>query len=42
MNHVPVPDHGKNEQDQGNQQQPGRFRGVHGVPLFMSRIFPRL
>jgi len=42
MNHVPVPDHGKNEQDKGNQQQSGRFPGVKCVPVFTSRIVPRL
>ncbi len=33
MNLVPVADHGEDQEDKCNQQQSGRLRRVHGMPV---------
>ena len=35
MNGVPVPNHGEDEQQEGDQQQAGSFRGIDRVPLLL-------
>ncbi len=38
MNGVPVANHSQNQEQEGDQQQAGRLRGINGVPVRLAGI----
>jgi hypothetical protein len=38
MNNVPVANHSEDEQQKGDQQQAGSFRGINRVPLMLGGL----